>query len=703
MMYLNNQLVIVTKYDIPDEEVMGMIEGIGGEVIGDIPDMNRYYVEVAESTEEELEAMCRQLEADYDDKIALVKLHYAGGLTLNSTDDPWWSEVPVRNDENYLNEYMQYAGEGLYSSQMYIKWQLPYRQWGLDAINAPAAWSLLPGKVDNVKIGVVDDNFHINHEDLQDLNIQLRFETDEESDQENFKQIHGTHVMGTIAAVHNNELGTAGVVDLAPGMMYGADAAPEGILDDEKIITGIRWLVKQGVRVINISIGSNFVMDTTAYDVELNSLREEGHDFLIVTSAGNAFQSNSATAFAATEDVGIRSRAIVVGAAAPPYEAVDLPYEKGNPADYTMASFTNYGDQIDVTAPGVRIFSTTAASYYPYVNEEGEDVTNPTYGDDFYFMMDGTSMAAPHVTGVAALVWSANPDLTGPEVRNVIMDSATTEVVENRPSTDMRIYEYDYYLADAAAAVSLSSVPIPRITEARARPYGFDFVENTFTIKWEITGSNTGDVTGYEIYRADEWGGPYTRVSGTSDQNRQFTETVGSWDDNADYYYKVRSITAEGYSAFSESVRMDWSTNIFKEITDASMGNAVAYGKDSLGIARDTSSPLLIDMDGNGIETLPISQGVYFNHQGGSFMTLTGWAGPSEGILARDLDGDGQISSGQELFGNNTLLQDGQPAANGFEALKDLDSKQRLRRPGRPLRHAAPLDRRRQQRPLGGG
>ncbi len=666
--YVMDRLILDVEDDISDEEVMEMIEDIGGEIIGDLSIIDRYYIQVPESTEAELEDMCEQLESKYEEQIENVKLYYVGGLTLYQTDDPWWSETPVSNEVNGLDEYKQRTSLGLYdTAPEYYEWNLPYRQWGLDAINAPEAWKLLPDKIDNIKIGVLDDGFMIGHEDLKELDVKLRYENvNEETEKAFLNQIHGTHVMGTIAAIHNNRTGITGVVDLEPGMMYGADVSPEGVIDEEEVIWGIRWLVEQGVRVINISLGSEFETNTPKYEEMLTDLRDKGRDFLIVAAAGNAFK-HPGNAFVKFKDIDIRNRTIVVGAVTPPYDPRD-------PGKYNMASFTNYGPDIDVVAPGVRIYSTTAASYYPYYDDEGVIIDTPEYGDGYYFMLDGTSMAAPHVTGIAAMVWSANPNLTGAEVRNIIMQSGTAVIEDNRESMNIDVADYQYPLADAEAAVKMSTdIPIPQITEYSTQTKGFIHVFNTYTIKWEITGPNTDDVTGYEIYRSKELTGPYILVGTTDTDKPEFTETVEGWFSDPDYYYQVKSVTAEERSASSETVWMHKGASFFRQILDTGMGNAVAYGKDALGIAADTVSPLLIDLDGAGIETLPLSQGIYFNHQGSSFRIRTGWAGPSEGILARDLDGDGRISNGRELFGNNTLLRDGQDAANGFEALRDLD------------------------------
>lgn len=90
--------------------------------------------------------------------------------------------------------------------------------------------------------------------------------------------------------------------------------------------------------------------------------------------------------------------------------------------------------------------------------------------------------------------------------------------------------------------------------------------------------------------------------------------------------------------------------------------------------AETTTSPLILDLDGDGVETVNRTQGIHFDHNADGFAENTGWAGSDDGLLVRDLNGDGQINNGNELFGNNTDLPSGQNAANGFEALKPLDS-----------------------------
>lgn len=90
--------------------------------------------------------------------------------------------------------------------------------------------------------------------------------------------------------------------------------------------------------------------------------------------------------------------------------------------------------------------------------------------------------------------------------------------------------------------------------------------------------------------------------------------------------------------------------------------------------ATITRSPLIIDLDGDGIETTKTGNGTHFDHDGNDFAESTGWVGKGDGLLVRDINGNGQIDDGTELFGNNSVLSSGEKAANGFEALKDLDS-----------------------------
>lgn len=91
--------------------------------------------------------------------------------------------------------------------------------------------------------------------------------------------------------------------------------------------------------------------------------------------------------------------------------------------------------------------------------------------------------------------------------------------------------------------------------------------------------------------------------------------------------------------------------------------------------ARDAVSPLVLDLDADGVETIAIENGVYFDHDGNGFAQQTGWVGRDDGLLVMDRNGNGLIDSGRELFGNQTVFSiDGSLENNGFSALGRLDS-----------------------------
>ncbi len=85
-------------------------------------------------------------------------------------------------------------------------------------------------------------------------------------------------------------------------------------------------------------------------------------------------------------------------------------------------------------------------------------------------------------------------------------------------------------------------------------------------------------------------------------------------------------------------------------------------------------SPVIFDLDGDGVETTGLKGGSYFDHDGNGFAEETGWVKSDDGLLVMDRNGDGKIDTGKELFGNETILSNGQKADDGFQALAELDS-----------------------------
>ncbi|TBV04491.1 calcium-binding protein [Stutzerimonas kirkiae] len=96
--------------------------------------------------------------------------------------------------------------------------------------------------------------------------------------------------------------------------------------------------------------------------------------------------------------------------------------------------------------------------------------------------------------------------------------------------------------------------------------------------------------------------------------------------------------------------------------------------KDLFKRAESAISPLILDLDGDGVETLSLSQKIYFDHDDNGFSESTGWVGRDDGLLVWDRDGDGKITNGKELFGSYSELPNGNIANHGFSALVSLDS-----------------------------
>ncbi|MFZ5997812.1 MAG: hypothetical protein ACOYW7_10030 [Nitrospirota bacterium] len=117
-----------------------------------------------------------------------------------------------------------------------------------------------------------------------------------------------------------------------------------------------------------------------------------------------------------------------------------------------------------------------------------------------------------------------------------------------------------------------------------------------------------------------------------------------------------------------------WAKHSLKGLIDSSTG---LYRQlfTTAKIIQDPTilSPIVLDLDRDGVETTNVKDGAYFDHDGNGFAEQTGWAGADDGILVMDKNGNGTIDDGKELFGNETLLSDGTKASNGFQALAELD------------------------------
>ena len=213
---------------------------------------------------------------------------------------------------------------------------------------------------------------------------------------------HGTHVAGIIAAARNNSVGINGIADQVKIM--AVRAVPNGDERDKDVANAIRYAVDNGAKVINMSFGKPYSPEKKAVDEAVQYAMSK--DVLMIHAAGNdGLNIDSVATFYPSRNYldgkGTAAAWIEVGASAPKDD------------ENLVASFSNYGkNTVDVFAPGVAIYSSTPGSKYDY--------------------HDGTSMAAPVVTGLAALIRSYYPKLKATQVKEIILKSV---VKVNHPVT----------------------------------------------------------------------------------------------------------------------------------------------------------------------------------------------------------------------------------------------------------------------------
>lgn len=206
---------------------------------------------------------------------------------------------------------------------------------------------------------------------------------------------HGTHVAGIIAASRGNGVGMDGIATSVEIMTIRA--VPNGDERDKDIANAIRYAADNGAHVINMSFGKGFSSHKHVVDEAI--LHAKSKNVLMVHAAGNDAEDN--------DEVMHFPVPMIEGHE----EVLDFWIEVGasnwEESGMLAANFSNYGQEnVDVFAPGVDIYSTTP--------------------EDSYESLGGTSMAAPVVSGLAALIMAYYPSFTADEVKDIIIDSAVS-------------------------------------------------------------------------------------------------------------------------------------------------------------------------------------------------------------------------------------------------------------------------------------
>ena len=261
-------------------------------------------------------------------------------------------------------------------------------------IDAPEGWDAkglgaFPGS-GGPRVGIVDTGIDQNHEDLRGKtaacaqsrgvggllggSIQVGQCADDND--------HGTHVAGTVSANANNGVGVAGVAFNSPLVICKALGGPLGTGTTSDVANCINWTAQNGAKVISMSLGGG---QSSTLKAAVDNAWNGGNGALLIAAAGNDGDSTANYPAAYPNVVSVA--------------ATDNRDQR--------ASFSNANADVEIAAPGVDILSTRRGGGY--------------------FTLSGTSMATPHVSGVAAVLWGASPSASAATIRSQL-DAAVDDL-----------------------------------------------------------------------------------------------------------------------------------------------------------------------------------------------------------------------------------------------------------------------------------
>lgn len=300
------------------------------------------------------------------------------------------------------------------------------KQWNLDAVGAPVAWGT-PGLAGSIIAAVVDTGVDNSHVDLATRTVPginlagtkadgTAYDPNDAMDDYG----HGTSVAGVLAAATNNGLGVAGVAGTA-----GVSVMPVKVLNNEgwgtsyNVSQGIKYAADHGARVINLSLGGDY----SRVEAEAVTYAQQ-KNCLVVASVGNG---------------AINADNVMFPAALPGVMTV-ASTDKLNKVSW----FSNYGDCVDIAAPGEDIWSTSQTSVSGAVYESGY----------YYAPFKGTSLAAPHVSAAAAMYMLKNPAASAKNTFDALTGTAVDDTI--KPGKDQ---SYGYGLLNIGLALGSAQTP----------------------------------------------------------------------------------------------------------------------------------------------------------------------------------------------------------------------------------------------------
>ncbi len=398
---VKDELLITFKDNVSKSEIEKIIKKYNGDIVGQIYFANFYQVKFEVKNIKDLTSLYERIKEE-----SIVDT--IGYNSVTSTELNYEVNDSVYKNDDWNNE--RPSG----------------RNWYLEVIEATEAWDLIE-KPKKINVGVIDNPIDYKH---QDINLPIKnifylpskdfpkyddviLYINNHKRDENYANQHGTHVSGIISALHN-DIGSAGV-GLNVNLFYSNEWRFEYNKHDEdaaSLVFALSNLVMSNCRVINMSIEADNYKELVneqnedyldyigLIDKIFKKYDELGKDFVITKSAGN--KSDDASKYLLNyifrHSKYASPHVIIVGAV----DKVDASkMEENSEIVYSRAAKSNYGNYVDVFAPGV-------------------DIISPAIAPDKSIFMSGTSQAAPIVAGIAELIYSVNPNLKYTDVIKMI-------------------------------------------------------------------------------------------------------------------------------------------------------------------------------------------------------------------------------------------------------------------------------------------
>lgn len=506
------------------------------------------------------------------ENVQITALGQSGSLPITSNITGSYTVTTATltpNDPYYLDQYPDNIGN------RDPNWNPSYDyQWNLKRINMLQAWEIATPSA-QVLVAVIDTGVDYTHPELGECTLEqvnnnqcsrvapgFDFVNDDDDPMDDAN--HGTHVAGIIASITNNNRGIAGMspnVKIIP--LKGLGAFGSGGTND--LARAIYEAISRGARVINaswIGIGTSQTLTNAVTFAYLNNV-------IFVASAGNS----------SLDVVGFRPANITCATSDYPDRDCTLTVASTDQND-TRSSFSNWGTMIDLSAPGGE-----GGNVLSLKSSQGQQRNGYMIGAE-YTRMSGTSMAAPHVAALAAMVLGKDPALTADQTRNILINGVDDL---GTPSFDN---QYGYGRINAERTLRSMDTSTPPVAKISSPLIGGFLLGKKIKIFGSVYGQNFSRYNVEHSYSGlpDSWSTSGITLEGSGRSpvygGLLATADLGS-EPNGNHYLRLTTYIGEGKSAFTViSVRLDGS---IRDNFPIPFGSLLTFQK-----------PVVADLNGDG-------------------------------------------------------------------------------------------------------